>query len=169
MEIPAQKQYAKDPLKLVRTRRGEFVAAALTIILGWIQAGRPMTEVKTLASYDRWSHLTRQPLLWLGMEDPATRLFTQLEHDPDREYLGQLLGDSEVLFALAINKQFHRPTWLNETSEINLELEGFHDISIMDGAQKSSVRFLTKNSHSLLTGPNRGGKSSNLRGIIQNI
>jgi hypothetical protein len=85
------------------------------------------------------------------------------------EYLGQLLGDSEVLFALAINKQFHRPTWLNETSEINLELEGFHDISIMDGAQKSSVRFLTKNSHSLLTGPNRGGKSSNLRGIIQNI
>ena len=92
MEIPAQKQYAKDPLKLVRARRGEFVAAALTIILGWIQASRPMTEVKSLASYDRWSHLTRQPLLWLGMEDPATRLFTQLEHDPDREYLGQLLA-----------------------------------------------------------------------------
>jgi hypothetical protein len=85
------------------------------------------------------------------------------------EYLGQLLGDSEVLCALAINKQFHRPTWLDENSEINLELEGFHDISIMDGAQKSSVQFLTTNSHSLLTGPNRGGKSSNLRGIIQNI
>jgi hypothetical protein len=92
MEIPAQKQYVKDPLKLVRARRGEFVSAALTIILGWIQAGRPMTEVKSLASYDRWSHLTRQPLLWLGMEDPATRLFSQLEHDPDREYLGQLLN-----------------------------------------------------------------------------
>jgi hypothetical protein len=91
MDIPAQKQYAKDPLKLVRTNRGEFVAAALTIILGWMQAGRPITEVKALASYDRWSQLTRQPLLWLGLEDPATRLFTQLEHDPDREYLGQLL------------------------------------------------------------------------------
>ena len=92
MEIPAHKQYAKDPLKLVRTRRGEFVAAALTIILGWIQAGRPITEVKSLASYDSWSQLTRQPLLWLGMEDPVTRLFTQLEHDPEREYLGQLLN-----------------------------------------------------------------------------
>jgi DNA mismatch repair ATPase MutS len=34
-------------------------------------------------------------------------------------------------------------------------------------AKKSSVSFTSKSNHSLLTGPNRGGKSSNLRAILQ--
>jgi hypothetical protein len=92
MEIPAEKKYSGDPIKIIRARRGEYVAQALNIIQGWIQAGRPKTNCKSLASYDRWTDLVRQPLLWLGQPDPATRLFSQLAEDPDREYLGRLLG-----------------------------------------------------------------------------
>ena len=91
MEIPAEKKYSADPIKIIRERRGEYVAHALNIIKAYIQAGSPKTNCKSLASYDRWTGLVRQPLLWLGQSDPATRLFSQLAEDPDREYLGRFL------------------------------------------------------------------------------
>ena len=71
--------------------RGRYVSAALTLILAWIAAGRPMSPCKPIADYGEWSDVCRQPLLWLGCPDPATSLFEAMEADPDREQLGRLL------------------------------------------------------------------------------
>ena len=91
VEMPAARDFVGDPLQKVRSNREHFVCLALTIIRGWVMAGEPETKCKSLASYTDWSRLVRQPLLWLGMEDPANCIFEQLTNDPDRELLGRLL------------------------------------------------------------------------------
>ena len=88
-------------------------------------------------------------------------------------YLGQIIGDAEILYRLAQDIRFNRPTFVRpiqteQTNKTFLEITGFHDIMIATAAaKKSSVTFSTTSNHSLLTGPNRGGKSSNLRAILQ--
>jgi hypothetical protein len=91
-EVPAAREFYDDPVSKVRRNRGHYVTLALTIIRAWITAGRPITKVKPLASYEQWSDLVRQPLLWLGLPDPATALFETMAADPDRETLGCLMA-----------------------------------------------------------------------------
>lgn len=98
-ETPATRQFAADPLTHVRANRPRYVSLALTIIRAWTSAGKPMTNCKPLASYAQWSDWVRQPLLWLGMPDPATSVFEQLAQDPDRETLGRLLHAWRKAFA----------------------------------------------------------------------
>lgn len=90
-EVPAAREFHNDPVSRVRRNRGRYVSLALTIIRAWIAAGRPMTQVKPLASFEQWSDLVRQPLMWLGLADPATALFETMAADPDRETLGRLM------------------------------------------------------------------------------
>jgi hypothetical protein len=75
IETPATKVYVGNPVKTVRNQREYFVGLVLTIVQAWIVAGKPMTNCKPVNGYEEWTSLVRQPLLWLEMEDPATRLF----------------------------------------------------------------------------------------------
>lgn len=90
-ETPATREFNKNPVAEVHSKRGEFISAALTIVRAWIVAGRPKTEVKALNSYAEWSELCRQPLLWLELADPAASVFETMAHDPDREELAAFL------------------------------------------------------------------------------
>lgn len=90
-ETPATREFKNNPVNDVAQNRGAYISAALTIIRAWIVAGRPIAPVKPLNSYGEWSSLCRQPLLWLGLEDPAQCVFDTMAHDPDREYLGAFL------------------------------------------------------------------------------
>ena len=91
VETPAARQFKADPLAVVRHDRECFVTLALTIIRAWIVSGDATTPCKPLASFGQWSTWVRQPLLWLGLPDPAQGIFEQLAQDPDRETLGRLL------------------------------------------------------------------------------
>jgi hypothetical protein len=91
VETPAARQFQADPLTTVRHDRARFVSLALTVIRAWIVSGDAMTPCKPLASFGQWSTWVRQPLLWLGLPDPAQGIFEQLAQDPDREALGRLL------------------------------------------------------------------------------
>jgi hypothetical protein len=73
----------------VRNDRARYVSLALTVIRGWLVSGDAPTTCKPIASYGQWSNWVRQPLLWLGLPDPAKRIFEQLAQDPDRETLGR--------------------------------------------------------------------------------
>ncbi len=95
----------------VRADRARYVSLALTVIRAWIVAGQPTTPCKPLASHGQWSAWIRQPLLWLGLPDPAARVFEQLAQDPDRETLGRLLhawrdvfGNSPAMIREAVDK-----------------------------------------------------------------
>ena len=111
VETPATREFKGDPLATVRADRARYVSLALTVIRAWIVAGQPTTPCKPLASYGQWSAWIRQPLLWLGLPDPAARVFEQLAQDPDRETLGRLLhawrdafGNSPAMIREAVDK-----------------------------------------------------------------
>lgn len=92
VETPATRQFSGDPLGTVRAERERYASLALTVIRAWIAAGQTPVNCRPLASYAQWSAWVRQPLLWLGLPDPAERVFEQLAQDPDRETLGRLLA-----------------------------------------------------------------------------
>ena len=132
------------------------MSAALTIIRAFIVAGQPKKEnVKTIASYGQWSDWCRQPLLWLGLSDPASRLFEQLDHDPDRELLGRVMevwrncyGDMGKLLrdAIADANQELRDVLMDiaaERGEVNSRLLGWwfkkYEGRIVDGFKITKV------------------------------
>jgi hypothetical protein len=98
-EVPAARTFKRpDLVPEVLSERGRHVSAALTIIRAWIEAGRPHTACKALASYGVWSDLCRQPLLWLGHSDPTASVFEAMAEDSDREVLGRLLTAWRAVF-----------------------------------------------------------------------
>ena len=91
-EVPAARTFTRpDLVREVLSQRGRYVSAALTILRAWVVAGRPKSQCKSLAGFGDWSDLCRQPLLWLGLSDPAESVFLAMAEDPDRETLGRLL------------------------------------------------------------------------------
>ncbi len=60
-----------DLRKYVRENRGKLVRAALTILRAYCVAGRPQRQLGGWGSFEGWSGLIRQAIVWLGMPDPA--------------------------------------------------------------------------------------------------
>jgi hypothetical protein len=70
-EVPAARSFQQPHLVGdLREKRGRYVAAALTIVLSWMAAGRPRANSMPVAGFAEWSDLCREPLLWLGLKDP---------------------------------------------------------------------------------------------------
>lgn len=80
---PATLTYKGRPVETMLARRESYIADVLTIIRAWKAAGAPRASVPPIGSFGEWSELCRQPLLWLGLPDPATSLLEQLRNDPD--------------------------------------------------------------------------------------
>jgi hypothetical protein len=92
-DSPVTLSYNFRPAEMVRQDRGRYVSAALTIIRAWHADGCPKADIPNITSYERWSDLCRQPLVWLGQADPAASLLRQVESDPDAETLGTFLKE----------------------------------------------------------------------------
>jgi hypothetical protein len=97
-EAVATLRYAGRPVEKVRARRGHYVSLALTIIRAWYEADCPRTDVADVATFEAWTDMCRQPLLWLGEPDPAASLIEQIRTDPDAEALGAFLSAWRDLF-----------------------------------------------------------------------
>ncbi|PZU60276.1 MAG: hypothetical protein DI547_04490 [Sphingobium sp.] len=91
VESAATRDYNGRPAEEVRQHRGRYVSDALTIIAAWKAAGSPKADVPNVAGFGQWSDQCRHSLIWLGEPDPATSLIEQINHDPDKEQLGDLL------------------------------------------------------------------------------
>jgi hypothetical protein len=148
-EIPAARTFNNDPVAQVRAGRGRFVSLALTIIRAWIEAGRPATEVKSLATYTDWAALCRQPLLWLGRPDPAFSIFESMAHDPDRETLGHLLQAWQAAFG-------DRPVMVREAAvSFDVELrEAIMDIASERGEinRKRLGKWISRHANRIVDG-----------------
>lgn len=60
-----------DIMSEVRDNRSLYLNAALSLIMGWFNAGKPKVQVKSWGSFEGWSSLIRQIILWCGEPDPG--------------------------------------------------------------------------------------------------
>ena len=82
-ELAARVFKIDEPRHYVQARRVELMTAALTVLRGHQQSGHKGPT--TLPSFERWSRVVRDALLWLGMADP---LETQVaEADDETNHL----------------------------------------------------------------------------------
>jgi hypothetical protein len=91
----------ENPRRYIMKHRAQLLVDALTIIKAYITARIDTSMPVTLPSFERWSHLARNPLIWLGMADPVV---TQLnETDDEMQNVGPIF---EKLVANFGNRTF---------------------------------------------------------------
>lgn len=92
-ERPAERRFHQpNLLEVMRQKRHEYVAAALTVTRAWLAAGMPKADCTEQGSFNRWSDWCRHPLVWLGQPDPVASMKVAHQEDPMRVLLGRLLA-----------------------------------------------------------------------------
>jgi putative DNA primase/helicase len=99
-----------DLLANVQERAAALNTSLLAIPEAYRLAGRPRSTLPPLGSFETFSHLVRDCVLWLGLPDPCAGRVGLNEQDPDRVFLSVLLPAIEAadkercgLTALAIS------------------------------------------------------------------
>ena len=73
LEMPERRKGFRHPnlLQHVRQHRAGLLTAALTLLRGYIAAGRPNQDLPPWGSFEEWSDLVRSTIVWCGLADPA--------------------------------------------------------------------------------------------------
>jgi len=98
VEHPEQRAFLMDPLTEVSARRGELVAAILTIIRAYQAAGSPPQGCPIWGGFEAWCRWVRDPLVWLGMADAAAGRRHVEDADPIHQDLVYLLNSWRAMF-----------------------------------------------------------------------
>ena len=78
----------------VRRHRARLLSAVLKILRGWHMAGRPTVGLPPWGSFEEWSDLVRECLVWAGLPDPGdTRQELLSRADRDADAMGELLRE----------------------------------------------------------------------------
>jgi hypothetical protein len=106
-EHAERRSFALDARRHCRENRQALIAAALTLLRGFIQAGRPRLTPDRLASFELWDDLIRQCVLWLAREniaalgDPAASIASAKEREPERQKLAGFLETAAAEMGVA--------------------------------------------------------------------
>ncbi len=130
-ERPEERQEFKHPnlLAWIGRERGRLLCDALTILAAYCRAGRPKHNLTPFGSFEGWSELVREAVVWVGLPDPCltrTKLAEQSDTTADalaqliaawRKYdtFGQGIVISEMLGRLAPQERQYTPTGEVET------------------------------------------------------
>lgn len=91
VERPELRAFAFDPTARVMERRGDYVAAIITIARAYRSAGSPAV-CKAIGSYGEWSDMVCSPLVWLGEADPIDSMETARGEDPELASIREVFG-----------------------------------------------------------------------------
>jgi hypothetical protein len=119
-EKPERRNDFKRPrlLAWVGANRGKLLAAALTVLRGYCVDGRPDLGLPAWGSFEGWSSLVRQAVVWAGQPDPGdTRLLLEESADTTAECMAVLLecwermdpGRKGLLAAQVIHELYKGP------------------------------------------------------------
>lgn len=81
VERPELRAFDRDPIATVKADRGNYAAAALTVLRAFHVADRPQQSAP-LGSFVDWSRLVRDALIWLGEADPCATMDAVRSADP---------------------------------------------------------------------------------------
>lgn len=91
MERPELREWDFSPIDRVLKNRGAYVAAVLTIARAYVIGGK-VERVQRIGSYGQWSKFVREPLIWLGEEDPVKSMEQAFKNDPNKEAAEMLVA-----------------------------------------------------------------------------
>jgi putative DNA primase/helicase len=91
VERPELRKFEGAPVAEILADRGRYVAACLTIVMAYQQAGFP-NLLPHLASFEDWSGLVRSALVWLGEADPCKSQEAAREDDPELSTIREVIG-----------------------------------------------------------------------------
>ena len=76
----------------IHQERPRLTVAALTIVKAYFEAGCPAQGITAMGSFEQWSDLIRQAVVWAGEADPGEGWKDlDAESNPEYEQLAQLL------------------------------------------------------------------------------
>jgi len=84
VERPEEREIVWDAKAEARANRGTYVSASLTILRAYQAAGAPKQKTP-LGSFEGWSRLVRDALIWAGLPDPHGNAEVLADADPDKE------------------------------------------------------------------------------------
>lgn len=89
-ESPETREFDSErPDVLAMRNRPELVVAALTALKAFIVAGQP-GQTPPLGSFEQWSRLVRDALIWYGEPDPVVSIEETRAEDPERAKIATL-------------------------------------------------------------------------------
>lgn len=94
-ERPEERTGFKHPelLAWIRQNRPRLLTCALTILRAYCNAGMPRQDVSAFGSFEGWSRLVREAMVWVGQPDPCnTRVKLTESSDTTADALGQLIA-----------------------------------------------------------------------------
>jgi putative DNA primase/helicase len=91
VERPELHRFQADPLARIEADRGRYVAAALTVLAAYQEAGMP-DRPAPLGSFGMWSDWVRGALVWLGFIDPVGSMESVRAGDPRRNEHAAILA-----------------------------------------------------------------------------
>lgn len=94
LENPEQRTDFKHPdlIEYVQSDRPRLLAAALTIIAGFLRSGERISPSPAFGSYEGWSRVVRAAVIWAGLPDPClTRTGLEDRADTGKEVLVSLI------------------------------------------------------------------------------
>jgi putative DNA primase/helicase len=85
VEFPEKRVFARNPFLTAQENRGRYIAAALTIVRSYMEAGRPGLLPGIGDPFLQWSDNVRSALVWLGKVDPVETMTEGRKNDPHRQ------------------------------------------------------------------------------------
>lgn len=90
-ERPEGRQYDRNLKLWIPEHRARLAVAGLTVLRGFIAAGRPAQPYPPMGSFEEWDLIVRRPLTWLGEADPLAGTAKLEDADPIRQQLRAML------------------------------------------------------------------------------
>jgi len=80
-------------LAWIDAHRGRLLTGALTILSAYLKAGRTANDLKPFGSFEGWSSVVRETVVWVGLPDPClTRTRLAESADTTADALSQLIA-----------------------------------------------------------------------------
>jgi putative DNA primase/helicase len=108
-ERPELREFGFDPVELAKNERTELAVAALTIVRAY-QISKDRVRVTPLGSFEKWSRLVRQPLIWLDLPDPVDVMESTRAADPATAHRKALMAAWPFAVETTVAKLIQRAT-----------------------------------------------------------
>ena len=126
VERPELREFAFEPVERAKAERVRYVTAVLTILLAFKAAGSPR-QSNPLGSFEDWSRLVRDALLWLGCADPVETMERARVSDPKLDELSAVLTQWQAVLGterITVRRVIEKASKQSGGSGYGLQSEG---------------------------------------------